>query len=390
MRGDGKLSRSIRDARSWRNSSFDAELEAEAGSKLAWKIGLSFSGNERNKLFFSREAKQFADLSAVSGLDSAADSRVLALWDFDRDGWQDMVVANANAPLLNIYHNEIGAGRDDGASSGKVIAIRFVGGNVTSQSSHELSCRDGYGTKVRVAAGEFTLMREHRCGEGMAGQNSSTMVVGIGDNAVAKSVDIHWSSGVQQQLSDIPAGTLLTVYEDPESAPEKLAVSQESYVVPSTIAWEDNDRDGYESVTAGFRDLSFHESPPDSGGASESRVRLYTTMATWCEACKNHLPELGQLRSKLGLESLSMYGVPIDPADDPAKLSAYAQRFQPSYELLPHLTDDQRQQVKHLATTALSADVLPSTIVTDNQGTVLLVTAGLPTVSELKKVIRNE
>ena len=86
---------------------------------------MSFSGKERNKLFLSQQAEQFLDLSALSGLDSPADGRVLSLCDFDRDGWQDMIVANANAPLLNIYRNDIGGSALQPAQNGRMIALRF-------------------------------------------------------------------------------------------------------------------------------------------------------------------------------------------------------------------------------------------------------------------------
>ncbi len=82
---------------------------ASAGSEFKALIGMSFSGKERNRLFLSRNAKQFVDLSAISGLDNIADSRVFVVWDFDRDGWQDIAVANSNAPLLSIYRNELDA-----------------------------------------------------------------------------------------------------------------------------------------------------------------------------------------------------------------------------------------------------------------------------------------
>lgn len=362
-------------------------MKKAAGNGLALSIGQSFSGNERNKLFYSRNAEQFVDLSAVSGLDNIADSRVLALWDFDRDGWQDMAVVNANTPLLNIYHNEIGAAADSTGKVGRMIAIRFVGGSRTAEPNQQFGCRDGYGAKIRVTAGELNLIREYRCGEGMAGQNSSTMVVGIGDNDVVQTVNIRWLSGIQQQVHDLPAGTLLTVYEDPQSAPDQSAAVREPYVIPSSIRWQDSDSDEFTAVPGVLRYDSIQTSQPDD--MPESEVLLYTTMATWCAACKSHLPQLQQLRSELDAETLGMYGVPVDPTDDATKLSEYAQRYQPAYTLLRDLTDEQRKLVEALIVDALKVDALPSTVVTDTEGNVLLITTGLPTVSQLNKLIHT-
>ena len=388
MRGDGKLNRSIRDAESWRNAKFDAEVEALAGNELKLSIGQSFSGNERNRLFFNMQAERFVDLSAISGVDNVADGRVMALWDFDRDGWQDIAVANANAPLLNIYRNEIGAASGSAQSTGKFIAIRFVGGSRTDQPNTEFGCRDGYGAKVRVTAGELNLLREHRCGEGMAGQNSSTMIVGIGDTEVVQSVDVRWLSGISRQIHDVPAGTLLTVYEDPHSAPDLSAETREPYVVPSPIDWKSGDPAEFTSAPRVFRYGSVHHAQSDN--SAEPRVHLYTTMATWCAACKNHLPQIQQLRSRLDSQSLGMYGVPIDATDDATKLLNYVEQYQPAYTLLTDLTDEQRVEIDQLVLDDLKTDALPSTVVTDAAGKVLLITAGIPTVSELTKILQSQ
>ena len=112
-------------------------------------------------------------------------------------------------------------------------------------------------------------------------------------------------------------------------------------------------------------------------------------MATWCAVCRSHLPEMQQLRSVFGPESLVVYGVPMDAADDASKLSDYVKRYKPAYTLLTDLTEDQRKEVQQLVSDTLKTDALPSTVVTDGKGRVLMITAGLPTVSELKKILQS-
>ncbi len=69
-------------------------------------------------------------LSAISGLDSASDSSLFrALLDYDRDGWQDIALVNANEPLIELFHNDIAELPE--ADKRGMIAIRFVGGNTT-------------------------------------------------------------------------------------------------------------------------------------------------------------------------------------------------------------------------------------------------------------------
>ena len=192
---------------------------------------MSVSGHERNRLFWSREGRQFTDLSAVSGLDHVGDSRVFALFDYDRDGWQDVALVNANAPLLQIFRNRTG---DIAAASSRrdFIALRLVGGNRAPESAAGWSSRDGYGASVVVGLDAQTIHREHRAGDGFGAQNSSTMLVGIGRRDEVATLTVRWPSGRLQETTRIPAGTQLTVYEDVSESPTGEAFVAEPYVVP--------------------------------------------------------------------------------------------------------------------------------------------------------------
>jgi thiol-disulfide isomerase/thioredoxin len=391
VRRDEKLSDSVRRTPIWGgNGKYKSEVVASAGSDFKALIGMSFSGKERNRLFLSRRAERFTDLSAISGLDNIADSRVFAIWDFDRDGWQDIAVANSNAPLLSIYHNDI-AVTEQAREAGKMIAIRFVGGNQSAEPNSQFGCRDGYGTKVRITDGSLNLIREHRCGEGMAGQNSATMFIGIGSRDSVQSVAVEWLSGVRQTLNDVPAGTLLTVYENPEDSPNKMPEVRTPYFVGTDRDWLAL-RSRADSVgpvpegTLRFDDMTAASSP----AAEAPELFLYTTMATWCEACKRHLPQLEQLRRKVNPEQVAMYAVPVDKSDTSAKLTSYVERYQPAYELLKDLPIDRRDGVQQLVADALETDALPATVVTNADGKVLLITGGLPTTSQIRILLADQ
>ena len=130
------------------------------------EISLSISGYEPTRLFLSARGRQFRDISGVSGLDGLEDGRAFALFDYNRDGWQDVAVVNINAPFLKLYRNDIGVQSTPAAPG--MIALRFAGGNDTSVASASHGPRDGYGTRVTVSVGGDSLLREHRCGEGLA------------------------------------------------------------------------------------------------------------------------------------------------------------------------------------------------------------------------------
>lgn len=181
--------------------------------------GTSHSGHERNHLFLNSEGRQFSDISGVSGLDSDGDGRAFAILDFDRDGWPDLALVNANAPLLQLFHNKM-AELSESVRPAAMLAFRFVGGNASPAPSTEWSNRNGYGVMVTVELDEtLSIVREHRCGEGMGAQNSATLLVGIGDRNATGRLTVRWPSGVVQELPSAPAGSLVTVYENPADSP---------------------------------------------------------------------------------------------------------------------------------------------------------------------------
>ena len=228
MRADAGLSRrSFRLSEAWRRSSGGAQ-RPEIDSRLAGVekrgdriVVHSLSGKERNHYFTNRGGKEFTDLSAISGLDNVADSRGWALLDYDRDGWQDVALVNANEPLFNLYHNNM----PTSGMRGGTIAVKFVGGNQTSAPS-AYACRDGYGAVLTAALGDITLTREHRCGDGFASQHSAVMMLGLGDRKEAKSITIRWPSGKTATAANIAEGTLLTCYENPADSPDGAAFTR--------------------------------------------------------------------------------------------------------------------------------------------------------------------
>lgn len=177
------------------------------------RAGASFSGHERNHTFIQDVEGRFQEVSGVSGLDSVADGRAFGFLDFEHDGRPDIALVNANAPLLQLFSNQVGA-----EDSGDFLALRFVGGN-QGEKSGEWSSRDGYGLKVVAQSGALRRVREHRCGEGFAVQNSATMLLGFGDAAQVDQLEIRWPSGRVNRSGALATGQLVTIYENAEQSP---------------------------------------------------------------------------------------------------------------------------------------------------------------------------
>jgi len=377
----------------------EADLQAAGMEKERWsgqarrdwmrrgggEISLSISGFERNRLFLSLQGRQFEDLSGVSGLDALADGRAFALLDYDRDGWQDIAVVNVNAPLLSLYRNDIGLG-DSG--SARVIALRLVGGNHAPESSNRYGPRDGYGAVVTAYVQDAApIVREHRCGEGLAAQNSTTLLIGIGERDAVDSLTVRWPGGTVQRTGEVAAKTLLTVYENPDHSPGGDAFASQPYAPAPASRWRDRlaaDADSAQSILAAFEadGTSFSETAPG--------LRMYTSTATWCASCKASLPQLSLLREAFEAERLDMSGVPIDPADSAEKLEAYLARYRPAYRLRTDWSAEQIAAFGEILARETGLDALPSTLITDNGGRLLLAMTGVPTVSHVRRLLATD
>ncbi|MBL9166674.1 MAG: CRTAC1 family protein [Verrucomicrobiales bacterium] len=233
VRTDESLARpSFRFSPEWKRTHAPDNLGPQIDARLAGieregdKVLVhSLNGNERNHYFHNRGGRSFLDVSAISGLDNVADSRGFALLDYDRDGWQDVALVNANQPLFNLYRNEMSAaGRQGG-----MIAVRFVGGSRSSAPSKGLACRDGYGARISVDLGSQKLVREHRCGDGWSTQNSATLIVGVGQQTTVAALSVRWPSGKTAATQNISEGTLLTIYENPADSPTRTEFVRAPY-----------------------------------------------------------------------------------------------------------------------------------------------------------------
>ena len=332
----------------------------------------SFSGHERNQLFMNDRGRSFENQSALSGLDNIADGRAFAVCDFDRDGWQDIVLVNANYPLLNLYKNE--QSKTTSKDDGNYIAVRLVGGNQSSKPSTTFSNRDAIGAEIRLALTDQTLHRELRCGEGFAAQNSNTIVIGIGKNKAAKSLSIHWPSGRDSNIGSIAAGSLVTVFENADRA-----TGDRHRVVPYATKPIEFARS--KSVTRSTIQLPAYSE-------SKTEFRLITTMATWCDACKKHLPQLAHIRDYFPDNQLDMIGVPADPIDTEAELANYVSEHSPAYRLV--IVDSKElSSIQNAILKTLRTDVLPSTILTDADGNVLQTFEDVPTASAIAKLMEK-
>ena len=377
MQSDQKLDASLLSTDSWNREPVTGRTASDINRiKLpSLERGkLSFSGNERNHLFQNYHGDTFQDISGLSGLDTLQDGRTFAVWDFDRDGWQDIALLNVNTPVLNLFRNQHGELRESGRPQSNMVAFKFVGGNREGRASTEFCSRDGYGARVMLTEGDRTLVQQHRCGEGLASQNSSTMFFGIGESETIDSAEVVWPSGITQTLTSIDAGSLITVFENESETDDETGFVVTRYLLDKKDAANQQTK---RTISKPFKQLA----------ETKSELLMYTSVATWCPNCRKRLPQLALLRDHFSDGELAMVGLPIDENDNETKLTAYLEKHQPPYELHRSATPTERQAFSESVIQKIGSDVLPATLIMDGKGTVLSVIAGVPTISDLKQLL---
>ena len=105
-------------------------------------------------------------------------------------------------------------------------------------------------------------------------------------------------------------------------------------------------------------------------------------MATWCAACKSHLPQVEYLQQTFA-SRLSIYGIPMDPIETRDELQAYQARYQPTYQLLIDLSQADRERIADAILNRLGDRALPTSLLLDADNQILAAYRGVPLASEI-------
>lgn len=155
---------------------------------------------EFNSLYINNGDGSFIeDATSIIARDSAAISTIGCAWgDYDRDGFLDLFVADAEDNLL--YHND--------GNSNAWINIKCVG---------TVSNASAIGTKVKLRAlinGNSTWQyRIVTAQSGYLSQSSLNVSFGLADAQVIDTIVIEWASGIVDQYTDLATNQFLTAIE---------------------------------------------------------------------------------------------------------------------------------------------------------------------------------
>jgi enediyne biosynthesis protein E4 len=219
-----------------------------------------------NNVLYRNDGLVFSEVSFQSGLGEISLNYLgfgANFFDYDNDGWLDLVVTNGHvhdnieqydeivtyAQKAQLFHNEQGhfveytqeagqafsrkyVGRStaygdydaDGdldlvlmQSGGSVVVLRNDGGNRGHWLQVELqgtrSNRDGIGAKVSIQAGSLNLMQMVKAGAGYQSSSQKALFFGLGALDTVDSLRILWPSGLVQIIEDIAVNKVLKIVE---------------------------------------------------------------------------------------------------------------------------------------------------------------------------------
>ncbi|MGH9535632.1 MAG: FG-GAP-like repeat-containing protein, partial [Terriglobales bacterium] len=208
-----------------------ARERLSAGYAAGWQAGFELAhrdhdwyGRQRNVCFLNLGGGQFADVSALSGLDFEADGRAFAVLDADGDGHNDLLVRSRTGPQLRLLRNRAGAGHPSLA-----VRVHGVRGN-----------RDAIGARITLTSMAGREVRELRAGSGFLSQHSKRLVFGLGE-AEQGDVRVEWPGGGITEYSGLKAGFTYELTEGQEQpwrvpfgpAPQTPAAPARAEAIPA-------------------------------------------------------------------------------------------------------------------------------------------------------------
>jgi hypothetical protein len=155
-------------------------------------------------LFQNDSGPRFHNVAPVAGeyLKESHMGRGVATGDLDNDGDLDLAISRVNEPMA-ILANESGTNRS--------LIIRLIGTG---------SSRDAVGAfvKVRVSGEQPQMLRQVRGGGSYASSHDSRLSFGIGKATHVDEVEVHWPSGIVQNLKEVSAAQSLVLREPAAAA----------------------------------------------------------------------------------------------------------------------------------------------------------------------------
>ena len=222
------------------------------------RLDLWVTDSKYDRLMSNTGKNGFQDISASSGISATTGQYVSwgsGVYDFDNDGWLDILVfhgglvhqvrqehslyrglgggkfldvSRSGGPVLDVKTVARGSCFADYDNDGKIDAYVVNLGskgtllhNVSQNKNHWLtvalkgtkSNRDGIGARVVLAAGSRTEVAERVAGSSYLSQDDGRLHFGLGSATRVDKLTIHWPSGREQVVENPAIDRVITVEE---------------------------------------------------------------------------------------------------------------------------------------------------------------------------------
>jgi hypothetical protein len=159
----------------------------------------SLAGRPPKRFYRNLDGRRFAELAAVTGLESDANQRGVVVLDAEGDGDPDLFATGfLQPPALWVNRNP---------SRARTLVLTLQG--LAPAGSRFRSTRDALGAVVTVEAGGLRRAQVVSAGYSFLSSGSKSLFFGLGDRDRADRVTIRWPSGRVSELTDVAAGRLL-------------------------------------------------------------------------------------------------------------------------------------------------------------------------------------
>jgi enediyne biosynthesis protein E4 len=154
-------------------------------------------------LFKNSGGKRFINMAPQAGpyMSTPHMGRGVAVGDLDGDGYLDLAVSHTNEPI-SVLANQLN-------SRPHWIAVRLIGVR---------SNRSAIGARVEIWTDRGRQSRQIKGGGSYLSTSDPRLYFGLLDASEVRRMDIHWPSGVTQQIEQIPANQVMVLHEP--TAPE--------------------------------------------------------------------------------------------------------------------------------------------------------------------------
>ncbi len=272
----------------------------------------SYEPGRRNSLLLNTGRNRLVDISAISGLDDALDTRSLAKTDWDSDGDWDLVQYNALAPMIKIKRNN--------SPPRPYVKIKLRGTTIN---------RDGYGAIVNLflEGSDKPIVQTSKCESLLLTQSSRTLIFSIPENAKIEKVVVKWSAKKTEEFFGfknnqmycvIEGDQQIQVIERPEPASKFVPkpIPHQYQVVRENLIWPKLKGPELEIKTPGAKQWMVY--------AGDGRMTLIHLCKKSDPNYLNNLSQLATLKSSLRKIALQDDGLPpVDAAKvEPAQISA--------------------------------------------------------------------